>query len=667
MLLSRKQETAGFQELLETAKLKINEYYPAWSNFNPADSGMAILELFAYMTELQQFHAEQLGESHKMAFLHLLGMKPENLQPAKLYAEARGMGKSRYLPAGTKIEAGGMVWESELPVYLDSGLKLAETEKMPLYPFGESPAEDVVCELCLTGNLKEAYTYMMYFDVADEYSLKRNPIVQEDFLPLVNFSLEYFDGTDYQPCQLLLDETFGLLQSGFVQFRTGGVMKKKEGKYLLRLHAKGEYDTAPLLKQISFHMVPLIQRDTRVESREYLLSPWGDKFYWLAVDSWNAVHGNNFVYRMEHGKAHRLRRFMTDISNGLRYFVFAAEELGAGEEAPSVRLVSVQEGYSPEQFSFEADGTPNQCFYLPDKNILGSEFTLWIEEEEGRYVSWKQVADLAAGEGERCYVLEEETGLLRFGDGKNGLRPAGRIEITGYALCTGRLGNIQKKQKLHYVHEMGQEYFYNPLPGTGGKDPETVENCISRYLDAWKEPKRAVTIEDYEYLIGRTPGLRIKKVKVFQGVGGDNCFEAAIQPYTNGGRILKKNFYQRNIMAFMEKKKLLGTGLIIRKTEYIGLTLQLEVMVKNRFLEAETTVKESVQEYFDTHMDFGETMVYSRLYAYIDSMPETAGIRELSIYTGERGVIREDNGDIRFPPNGIAYLEHAEIRCIRKN
>ena len=176
-----------------------------------------------------------------------------------------------------------------------------------------------------------------------------------------------------------------------------------------------------------------------------------------------------------------------------------------------------------------------------------------------------------------------------------------------------------------------------------------------------------MTVEDYEALIKQTPGLRIKRLKVFQGVGGDNCFEVAIQPYTNGNRILKKDYYQRNILAFMEKKKLLGTGLIIRKTEYIGITLQLEVMIKSRFPEAEAIVREAIQEYFDTRMGFGERIVYSRLYAYIDSLAETAGIRELSVYTSGHGIIKEENGDICFPPNRIAYLENLEIRYLRKD
>lgn len=667
MLSIEKEELPKFQELLEEAKDKISKYYPTWTNFNPADSGMAILELFAYMTEMQQFHAEQIGASHKIAFLHLLGFSPTGIQAARVYAEAREAGNPFYIQQGMKAEAGGMIWESEFSVHLEPALKIEETE-FPLFPFGEFPAEDSVYELCLSKDLEKGHNYTIYFDVAEPYPVKRNPIERKGFLPLVRFSMEYFDGRAYQSCQVLKDETFGLLQSGFIQFRLESSMQKKNGKYVLRLCARGEYDTAPLLNQISFHMLPLIQKDTRVECRKYRLLPWREHYYCLLVDVWNAVYGDCLAYRIEGEGVRRLYRFTTDVSGGMRYFIFAAEEFGALQDPPRIYLRSVQAGYSPDLFSYEADGSPDQSFFLPDRNILGEEFALWIEEEKDYYVPWKRVVDFAAaGEGERCYVLEEERGLLRFGDGRRGRAPLGRIEITGYALCAGQSGNIQKKQVLNYVHEMGHGYLYNPLPGSGGKDPESLEDCIHRYLEERQEIKRAVTAEDYEALIRQTPGLRIKRLKVFQGVGGDNCFEVAVQPYTNGNRILKRDYYQRNILAFMEKKKLLGTGLIIRKTEYIGITLQLEVMVKSRFPEAEAIVRKAIQEYFDTRMGFGERIVYSRLYAYIDSLAETAGIRELSVYTSGHGIIKEENGDIRFPPNRIAYLEDLEIRYLHRD
>lgn len=667
MLLTEKAESPKFQELIEEAKDKISKYYPAWTNFNPADSGMAILELFAYMTEIQQFHAEQIGVSHKLAFLHLLGVTPAGLQAARVYAEAREAGSSFHIPRGMKAAVGGMIWESEWSVPMEPALKVIGTE-FPFYPFGEFPTENPVYELCLSKSLEKGQNYTIYFDVAEAYPVGRNPMERGEYLPLVHFALEYFDGEAFRTCRLLKDETFGLLQSGFVQFRLESSMRRSDGKYVLRLCARGEYDTAPILRQISFQMLPLIQKDTRIECRKYRLLPWKGDSYCLLVDTWNAIYGENMVYRMEGEGLRRICRFTTDVSQGLRYFIFPAEEFGIMKGAPFVYLRSVQAGYSPDLFSCEADGSPNLSFFLPDQNILGSEFVLWVEEEKEHYIPWKRVVDFAAaGEGERCYVLEEERGLLRFGDGRRGRIPIGQIEIVAYALCAGRAGNVQKEQVFRYVYDIGQGYLYNPLSGSGGKNPESLEDCMQRYLAEKQKVKRAVTAEDYEALIRQTPGLRIRRLKVFQGIGGDNCFEVAVQPYTNGNRIMKKNYYQRNILAFMEKKKLLGTGLIIRKTEYIGIGIQLEVLIKSRFLEAEEIVRKAMQEYFDTRIGFGERIVYSRLYAYIDSLAETDGIRELSVYTGGHSIMKEENGDICLQPNQIAYLEDLEIRYLHKD
>ncbi len=722
MLPIDEQELPGFEALLAEAKEKINKLYPPWTNYNPADSGMALLELFVYMTELQQFHTEQMGPSHILAFLHLLGISLNGLQPARTYAGKFGGKKPFYLLAGTKAAAGTLVWEVEKTVYMEPEAIFSAGAKSPFYPFGENPGAFNVYELCLNQELNMNYVHTLYFDVADPYPVRRNPVDARSFLPLVKLHLEYYDGNGYQDCVIVEDGTFGLLQEGFVQFRLNSRMQPQNGSYVLRLCAEGEYDTAPLLNGISFHMVPLVQKDTRIETREYLISYDGQGDYKVLLDFWNGVYGETRAYRQDGEGFRKLNRCSSYLSEGTRHFVleeaelFGKEDGNAAEEARTVRLVSVQQGQDPSRFAFAADGSPGQEFFLPDENILGSGFSIWVEEEADYYVPWQRVQDFAAaGKEERCYVLEEEKGILKFGDGWHGKAPEGRIEVTGYALCAGLSGNMQKNQMLEFIYGTGQPYsgtpasadgqpypgapasadgqpypgapasagvqpypgvpasagvqpyLSNPVPGTGGKNPETVKECIERYKEQNRMQERAVTLEDYEQLIRRTPGLRIKKARVFPSDRQDNCFEAVVQPYTNAERTMKTDLYQKNIMRFLEDKRMLGTGIRIRKAQFAAITLQLEVLVKSRFPEAEETIKEKIRNYFDTYMDFGKTIIYSKLYGYVDSMPQTAGIRELSLHAGGKGIIKWENGDISLPPYGIARLEELKLQCLLEN
>ncbi len=663
VLTLEEQELPEFQEIMAEAKEKISGLYPLWTNYNPADSGMAILELFAYMTELQQFHAGQFGPSHKLAFLNLLGTAPRGLVPARVYAENRGFGKPFFLLAGTKTLVGGLVWEAEKTIFMDSNAQLEGVE-FPFYPFGETPEFLSVYELGLKGKLSNGCIYTLYFDLADDYPVKRNPIREDVFLPLVRLRLEFYDGTKYQNCEVIEDGTFGLLKTGFVRFTLPEEIKEQDGKYKLRLCIAGEYDTAPLLNGISFHMAPFVQKDTKIESNEYALIPDGPDFYEALADSWYAVFGETKAYKKEGEGFRRLYRYSSYFAEGMRRFVFEADELGDMEKLPEVRLVSRGQN-QPAELVFEADGCPNQEFFLPDKNILGSCFSLWVEEKKDYFVPWRRVVDFAeAGSGERCYCLDEQHGILKFGDGLQGRTPSGKIEITGYALCEGRAGNMQKNQTFAFMDETGHGVLWNPRPGIGGKNPETIEECVMRYREEKRKLERAVTERDYEELIRQTPGLRIKKVRAFPSPEQENCLEAVVQPYTNGNRKLGTDACRRNIIRFLEKKKLLGTQIIVREPEYIGIMIQLEFVAEIHFLEAQKAVEKAVWNYFDTHMDFGHSVDYSQLYGYIDSLPETAGIYELSMHARGRGTVKGESGDIKIPPHGIACLEGLKLQCI---
>ncbi len=706
MLSIQSEEAPGFFKLVEEAKEKIHMLYPRWTNYNPADSGMALLELLAYMTELQQFHVEQLGKPHILAFLHLLGVAPEGFHPAQVYGEAQDIKFPYTLFRGTKFQIDTQIWETEHTEYLEPRMVPETLTQAPFYPFGENPASLSVFDIPLLQGLDEKHAHVLHFDLDDTYPVKRNPIsffpsgsgpnpeTEEEkyWIPMVELELTYIDSNEYYSCDILWDSTCGLLQSGFIRFRLSKKMKRdrldrrrqipvgKTGeKYILRLTVRGEYDTAPLVRDISFHMLPLVQKDTLVENGEYRLTLKDKDYYEMSCDSWNGMYGQARAYKREREGYWEIPIFSSYISAGIRHYMFKAENFPYQDEPLAVTMVF----FSPlaaRSYTFRGDGSPNQEIYLPDKKISGADFEVWVEEKPNYFVPWHRVMDFAAAESnERCYVLGEEKGLLSFGDGRWGRKPRGCIQITGYSLCAGQEGNIQKGQFFTAIPPLQRKELssdnqrlvslrlFNPVPGTGGRNPESIESCVKRYQTERKNLERAVTKEDYEQLIQKTPGLRIKKARVFPSTIGENCLEAVVQPCTNGNRLLHSDIYERNIARFLENKKLLGTGLFIRKPQYINVTLQLEVRVRMHFANANQMVEKAVRGFFDSSMDFGLPVAYSKLYGYIDSLPETAGIRELSLHASGKGVIKQDNGDIVIPAYGMPRLTELRLNCIPEN
>ncbi len=660
-------ENPGFGELVERAKKSIQEIYPEWTNYNTADTGMALLELFAYMTEAQQFHLEQMGHSHWLALLNLLGVQPMGIQAAKVFARAEGTGDPFWLVRGTKVLVDTLVFETEQSQYMEREHILWNEGGLSFYPFGENPKDSAYYDIRLRYELDREMVHTLYFDVADDYPVSRNPVVQEEFIPFVEVQLQYYNGEGYRICDIIKDTTYGLLQTGILQFKLNGRMGKRGTEYRLRLKVIGEYDTAPLLRGIYFNMLPFIQRDTKLEYRECALQTGETEFYEVIGDSWLAVNGDTAVYVREEKGFRQLWEFSSYVYGGKRHFVFDKEVFRKITGTVTICLVSKLKELSREEFIFYGNGLPEQQFYLPDGNVSGSCFRIWVEEDrnQGFYTPWHPVTDFAGtGKMERVFVLDEEKGILRFGNGRQGSMPKGQIRIVSYATCAGSRGNIRKNQMGGFFRGQHGVQLYNPLPASGGRNPETVDACMERYREKSREKNRAVTREDYEEVIRGASGLRIKKVKVFSSREKENSLEVVVQPYTNGQRIVTGNIYDRNIIRLLEKRKLLGTQILIKNPEYIGISLRLETVVKSRYLQAEEKLREYIRGYFEEHMEFGKTIVYSSVFGFIDTLPETTGIRALDIHAGGKGVIREHNRDIRMPSHGMAYLENIQIRCI---
>jgi predicted phage baseplate assembly protein len=72
-----------FDDLMDEALLRIPRYCPEWTNYNPSDPGVTLIELFAWMTEqmLQRFN--QVPQRNYVAFLELLGIRLQPPVPAQ--------------------------------------------------------------------------------------------------------------------------------------------------------------------------------------------------------------------------------------------------------------------------------------------------------------------------------------------------------------------------------------------------------------------------------------------------------------------------------------------------------------------------------------------------------------------------------------------------------
>src|SRR5690349_23491004 len=76
----------------------------AWTLHAPADPGVTLLELFAYLLEQRLYHLDQVPAELVLAVLDLLGAEPP--RPARPAATVLGLVAGQERPAAVTVEAG---------------------------------------------------------------------------------------------------------------------------------------------------------------------------------------------------------------------------------------------------------------------------------------------------------------------------------------------------------------------------------------------------------------------------------------------------------------------------------------------------------------------------------------------------------------------------------
>src|SRR5687767_693137 len=75
MIPSPKLDDRTFDDIVAEALALIPRYAPDWTNHNPSDPGITLLELAAWMTDLILYRLNRVPEKNYVAFLNLLGIK----------------------------------------------------------------------------------------------------------------------------------------------------------------------------------------------------------------------------------------------------------------------------------------------------------------------------------------------------------------------------------------------------------------------------------------------------------------------------------------------------------------------------------------------------------------------------------------------------------------
>jgi predicted phage baseplate assembly protein len=105
MIPSPKLDDRSFNDIVEEAISMIPRYAPEWTNHNPSDPGITLIELAAWMTDLLIYRLNQVPDRNYVAFLNLLGVKlraPRAARALVRFTLVDGSVKQR-VPRGTQV------------------------------------------------------------------------------------------------------------------------------------------------------------------------------------------------------------------------------------------------------------------------------------------------------------------------------------------------------------------------------------------------------------------------------------------------------------------------------------------------------------------------------------------------------------------------------------
>jgi predicted phage baseplate assembly protein len=554
-----------FQDIVDEAKSRIPRYCPEGTDHKVSEPGVALIELFAWMTDLLLYRVNQVPDRLYVKFLELIGVRLEPPRaaraPVTFYLSA-AQPSDVSISEGTEVatvrtetsEAIVFTTESELTVRTPAMID-AFTRRAAESADGSWLRHDV-SKLGMTGHRLQVFGApptpgdAMYLALERDHSNHVLAVVMSCELasgagidpldpPLV-WEVWQGDSTGWVACDVEYDGTGGFNTPGEVILHTPVMQEAdfggQQGRWLrCRL-------TEPRPGQRTYYASPMVDR-LRVEARGGTVGA----------------------------------RHATTVHN---------EVLG------------------------QSEGAPGQTFTLQHTPLLARDPRqdyLVVEAPGGEVEAWREVEDFADSvPDDRHFTLDSTDGTLTLGptllqpDGsvyRFGATPLKRswLRFSRYQHGGGVGGNVPRgtlsvlKTSIPYVTQI-----INRQPAIGGRDAQTLEDAKLRAPQMLRTRTRAVTAEDYEYLALQVPG-----------VARANCLAPGSMPAAPDdippGQVVvlvlpqvaddARNGTLRSpdrpellaaVKAHLDERRVVGAHLEVRAPRYIHVSVEVTLRVSER-------------------------------------------------------------------------------------
>ena len=266
----------------------------------------------------------------------------------------------------------------------------------------------------------------------------------------------------------------------------------------------------------------------------------------------------------------------------------------------------------------------------------GSETTNWTARRD------LLNSDAAADE----YVVEIEndgSGVIRFGDDVHGRRPEPGTAFTArYRVGNGRAGHIGADSLVHVaigIPEIRQ--VRNPLPALGGQEPESLQDVRQRAPVAYRIQERAVTPADYAEVTERRADVQ-RAAATFRWTGS---WHTVFVTADRGGGAAVTDAFKTDIRTHIERYRMAGHDVEIDGPQFVSLELDLHVCVAAEHFRSD--VERELIEVLSNHdlpdgrrglfhpdnFTFAQPVYLSSVYA---AAHQVAGVESVEVRTFQR-------------------------------
>lgn len=562
-----------YADIVDEARARIPRYASEWTDLNESDPGMTLVELFAWLSEMQIFRMSQVPLLNYLKFLELVGIDLDPARPATArvtFPVEPGFARaSTIVPTLTQLATEEPDADGPILFELDRALVAIRAQLQavqsfdgyvfrdlsadnaavgdpdavppaPFAPFGTALGPDAGLYLGFSEELPDVTFSLTFWSDNRDRNVQVLRCENAGIYEMSRIAWETWDGREWQPVTILKDDTWRLTRTGVLQIRG-----PKTG--LAQPIAVGRV-AAPL--------------------------------FWL----------RGRVTRNDFQRPPRLLAVRTNT--------------GVATQAETIEFESVG----------GSNGEANQTFTLGDAPVLPGSLVLEVNEGRG-YEVWQEVPDFAGSTPDDLhYILNRATGELRFGDGREARIPVGNpkaprnIRARFYQVGGGARGNVASGQinaLQSAIDGIDGDGVGNLFPVAGGTDEEPLKDAMRRAPVTLKSRERAVTSEDFEELALRAANVaRARALPLYHpdypGIDVPGVVTVVVVPDTEDPAPQPTEGTLNAVCALLNERRLLTTELYITGPVYKTVTVTAEIVVEDNadLAEVKEFALDSLELYF---------------------------------------------------------------------